>query len=250
MAYLLHLALRTELEFLERTCPHGWMRVWLKALLSHIRIVSDMSNSLLSMLELPLVQSSPFRVNVDPEIQRFGLMWKLYTRARKARQLPLALATSREEEGESSVNQSSVGQAAIPVPEEGARSPYVVPYSYHLDEVIGGDSVQSIQRRLLSANEFPSYFELTQARMEAEDLFEVKVDIVRRMAVLDLEGDWLRRGAWALENPRTATEEPSLERLHTLLSNLESRGVNSDSFKELKEKVFLRQVDDDEHSAA
>lgn len=73
------------------------MRVWLKALLSHVRIVSDMSNSLLSMLELPLVQSSPFRVNVDPEIQRFGLMWKLYTRARKARQLPLALATSREE---------------------------------------------------------------------------------------------------------------------------------------------------------
>lgn len=44
-----------------------------------------------------LVQSSPFRANVDPEIQRFGLMWKLYTRARKARQLPLALATSREE---------------------------------------------------------------------------------------------------------------------------------------------------------
>lgn len=84
-----------EQEFLERTCLHGWMRVWLKALLSHVRIVSDMSNSLLSMLELPLVQSSPFRANVDPEIQRFGLMWKLYTRARKARQLPLALATSR-----------------------------------------------------------------------------------------------------------------------------------------------------------
>jgi hypothetical protein len=74
MAYLLHLALRTR-----------------------VRIVSDMSNSLLSMLKLPLVQSSPFRTNVDPEIQRFGLMWKLYTRARKARQLPLALATSREE---------------------------------------------------------------------------------------------------------------------------------------------------------
>lgn len=42
-----------------------------------------------------LVQSYPFRANVDPEIQRFGR--KLYTRARKARQLPLALATSREE---------------------------------------------------------------------------------------------------------------------------------------------------------
>lgn len=58
-----------EQEFLERTCLHGWMRVWLKALLSHVRIVSDMSNSLLSMLELPLVQSYPFRANIDPEIQ-------------------------------------------------------------------------------------------------------------------------------------------------------------------------------------
>ena len=70
----------------------------LKALLSHVRIVSDMSNSLLSMLELPLVQSFPFRANVDPEIQGFGLMWKLYTRARKVSDfVPLALATSREE---------------------------------------------------------------------------------------------------------------------------------------------------------
>ncbi|KAH0676792.1 hypothetical protein KY285_024593 [Solanum tuberosum] len=50
------------------------------------------------------------------------------------------------------------------------------------------------------------------------------------MAVLDPTGDWLGRGARALENPRTATGEHSLDKLHTLLSDLESRGVNSESF--------------------
>ncbi|XP_055824301.1 uncharacterized mitochondrial protein AtMg01010-like [Solanum dulcamara] len=154
-----------------------------------------------------------------------------------------------EKEGESSMNQSSAGQAVVLILEEGARSLHVVPYLYHPNEVIRGDSVQSIKRRLLYVKEFPSYFELTQERIEEEDIFEVKVDIVRRMAVLDPEGHWLEWGAWALENLRTSIGEPSLERLHTLLLDLESRVVNSDSFKELKEKVFLRQVDDDEHSA-
>lgn len=60
-------------------------------------------------------------------------------------------------------------------------------------------------------------------------------------------GDWLGRGAWALENPRTATGEHSLEKLHTLLSDLESRGVNSESFSQLKGKVPLRRGWD-EHS--
>lgn len=59
--------------------------------------------------------------------------------------------------------------------------------------------------------------------MEAEDLFEVKVDILRVMSVLDPEGDWLGRGARAPENSRTSTGEYSLDKLHTLLSDLEKR---------------------------
>ncbi|KAK6774841.1 hypothetical protein RDI58_030081 [Solanum bulbocastanum] len=49
---------------------------------------------------------------------------------------------------------------------------------------------------------------------------EVKVDIIRRMAPLDPEGDWEQRGARALDNPRTATGEELLERLYTLLEDL------------------------------
>ncbi|KAK4350788.1 hypothetical protein RND71_030101 [Anisodus tanguticus] len=47
------------------------------------------------------------------------------------------------------------------------------------------------------------------------------------MSGLDPEGDWLGRGARALENLCTATGEHSLEKLHTLLSDLELKGVNS-----------------------
>ncbi|PHT93707.1 hypothetical protein T459_01589 [Capsicum annuum] len=72
--------------------------------------------------------------------------------------------------------------------------------------------------------------------IEAKDLFEVKVEILRIMVVLDPMGDWLRRGAWAFENPRTTSGEHSLEKLHTPLSDLESRGVNFDSFSQLKGK--------------
>jgi hypothetical protein len=70
------------------------------------------------------------------------------------------------------------------------------------------------------------------------------------MAGLHPEGDWMGRGARALYNLRTATGEPSFEKLTTLLSDLQSGGVNSDSFKELTKKVFLRGENHDEHSAA
>lgn len=121
-------------------------------------------------------------------------------------------------------------------------------YPYQLDEVIGGDSVQSIQRRLLAKYSYtPPIGIMYLAEIEAKDLFEVKVEILRIMAVLDPTGDWLGRGARALENPRTATGEHSLDKLYTLLSDLESRGVNSESFSQLKGKVPLRRGWD-EHS--
>ncbi|KAK4359781.1 hypothetical protein RND71_022010 [Anisodus tanguticus] len=57
---------------------------------------------------------------------------------------------------------------------------------------------------------------------------------------LDPVGDWLGRGSRALENPRTTIGEHSLKKLCTLLLDLKSRGVNSESFSPLKGKVLLR----------
>lgn len=77
-------------------------------------------------------------------------------------------------------------------------------------------------------------------RLEAQDRFEVKADIRKLMAGLDPRGDWMGRGARALENSRTATGEESLSNLHALLSDLQRRGVESRTFWDLKWKVFLR----------
>jgi len=68
-----------EMEFLESTSVRNWMEMWLRALSDHVRIVSDMSTPLLAFLELPMVVSSPYRSDSDCEVQRFGLIWKLYT---------------------------------------------------------------------------------------------------------------------------------------------------------------------------
>lgn len=89
MAYLLHLALRTRVL-------RAYLPPWLDAGMVEGALVSRSDS--FRYVQLPpvhartLVQSSPFRTNVDPEIQRFGLMWKLYTRARKARQKKGVLA--------------------------------------------------------------------------------------------------------------------------------------------------------------
>lgn len=75
---------------------------------------------------------------------------------------------------------------------------------------------------------------MQEKKKEAEDLFEVKVDIIRRMTPLHPEGDWLRRGARALDNPRTATGEESLEKLHSFLEELKRDGVQSQAFQSLR----------------
>ncbi len=111
--------------------------------------------------------------------------------------------------GESAETGTSVNQpAAGPVPpgnavastEEAASPARQDPFPYQPDEVIGGDSVLSIQLRLLEKYVFPPAEIIDRARIEAEDLFEVKVDVIRRMTPLDPEGDWLRRGARAFDN--------------------------------------------------
>ncbi|XP_024021027.1 uncharacterized protein LOC112091492, partial [Morus notabilis] len=123
------------------------------------------------------------------------------------------LLESFDEKGteESSVNQPPANPVASP--EEAASPPHVVPYPYQPDEVIGHrGSVLSIQRRLLAKDPSPSTEVIQQARIQAEDLFEVKVEIFRVMSGLDPEGDWLGRGARALENSHTSTREESLEK--------------------------------------
>lgn len=52
----------------------------------------------------------------------------------------------------------------------------------------------SIQNRLLQKDSYPSAEVIKWARINAEDLFEVKVDIIRQMTALDPEGDWPRLG--------------------------------------------------------
>lgn len=131
---------------------------------------------------------------------------------------------------------------------EGPASPDRFPYEP--DERIGGDSVLSIQHRILSLKPFPSAEEIYFARMQAEDLFEVKAQIIERMKVLDPTGDWQGRGARALDSPNSATGESSLKRLYSLLHDLEMNGQTSRAFFSLSEKVALRKNNLDAESSA
>ncbi|CAK7328640.1 unnamed protein product [Dovyalis caffra] len=90
------------------------------------------------------------------------------------------------------------------------------------------------------ADSNPSSEDIQMARIHTEDLFEVKVEIIKLMAVLDPTGDWMGRGARALDNPRTATGEESVGKLYALLEDLQTNGVQSPSYKKLKGKVFQR----------
>nr|AOT98978.1 hypothetical protein [Oryza rufipogon]ATA66825.1 hypothetical protein [Oryza sativa Indica Group] len=156
--------------------------------------------------------------------------------------------------GEPSVNQPLPGEQAmppaLPVMQEAANRalPYA-PYPYPVDEIIGGDCVQSIQRRILGANLNPSAHDMQMSRIQAEDLFELKVQIIRKMATLHPSGDWMGWGARALDNPRTATGEEDLAKLHKMLDDLQSRNEQSATFWRLVERVRLR-ADEDQNSAS
>ncbi|KAL2225315.1 UNVERIFIED_CONTAM: hypothetical protein Sindi_2925200 [Sesamum indicum] len=104
--------------------------------------------------------------------------------------------------------------------------------------MVGGDSVSTIQSRLLANNPSPSFEQIQRARIDAQDRFEVKVEIIRQMAPLDPDGDWERRGARALDNPHTSTGEPSLESLYNIKEDLDRNGIRATSFESLKSKVF------------
>jgi len=70
------------------------------------------------------------------------------------------------------------------------------------------------------------------------------------MAVLDEKGDWKVRGARALDNPRTATGEESLERLHSIFDDLKQNGKNSQSFAQLKSQMLKESTEGDRGSAS
>ena len=108
------------------------------------------------------------------------------------------------------------------------------------DEVIGGDSIDSITHRLLRKISEPTASHIQMARYEAQDLFGVKVEIFRKMAVLDPTGDWLQKGARALESPHSKTGEMTLDKLYEWLSELQTLGVHSSIFRSLKLKVPLK----------
>lgn len=138
---------------------------------------------------------------------------------------------------------SSVEQPVLPQPPVGPANPIppVEPYPYADNQRIGGDSVHAIQQRLLITNMgVPSAEEIYRAHIEAQDLFEVKAVIYAAMGELEPSRDWSERGAWALENPHTASGEQPLERLCHFRDDLILNKENSETFKKLRDKVPLR----------
>lgn len=126
-----------------------------------------------------------------------------------------------------------------PEPEAAPPSPNVAPYPYDLEQVIGGDSVSSIQRRLLDQMRTPDYtYEVSQRTLyEAQDRFELKVKILTKMSEFDPNGAWLERGARTLDNPRTKTGEPSVEQLGSILEELQIGGPQSPVFRTLMARM-------------
>nr|YP_010144801.1 hypothetical protein KYW51_mgp24 [Mirabilis jalapa]QQL93532.1 hypothetical protein [Mirabilis jalapa] len=120
------------------------------------------------------------------------------------------------------------------------QTPPVVPFPYTDTQQIGGDSVSIIQARLLSNNPDPSWERMEQARIDAQDRFEVKVEIFQAMDHWDPAGGWLERGARALDNPRTASGEEPYERLCQLRDDLQQTGPLSDTYAKLKDKLPRR----------
>ena len=124
---------------------------------------------------------------------------------------------------------------------EGAASPARVdPDPYQPDEVIGGDSVLSIQRRLLASYSSPSAPIIQMKGYEAEDLFEVKKEIIKLMARYDPTGDWLNHGGRALVNSRTATGEYSLDALYHMRDDLKDTGPLSETFETLEKRMVRK----------
>lgn len=155
------------------------------------------------------------------------------------------MASSGRSSSTSAVNQPLPGEQAIPpaYPVGEQAGPAVPPDP---SEIIGGDSIDSIKSRLLQAKNNPSAEEIKIAEYNAEDLFQVKAEIIRGMTPLDPEGDWPGRGARALDNPRTSTGEDSLGNLFRLRDGL-LRG-DAEIITSLKDRMIFRRAANDASS--
>nr|BAA11125.1 hypothetical protein [Beta vulgaris subsp. vulgaris] len=112
------------------------------------------------------------------------------------------------------------------------------PYPYADDQVIGGDTPGGFKDVFLKDTPpFPPSEVIDLCRIEAQDLMEVKAAIINKMAPWDQGGDWMGTGARALDNPRSATGEDSLENLYKILEDLKETGPLSESFSKLQNKV-------------
>lgn len=110
-------------------------------------------------------------------------------------------------------------------------------FPYDENEIIGGDSVAFIRLRIMSKEEGILFEE---AHYRAEDLFDIKAQVIQEMSHLDLDGDWMNRGARALDYPKSRIGEYSLEKLHEFLADLKNEGHMSKTFSLLKERVLRR----------
>lgn len=121
------------------------------------------------------------------------------------------------------MNQPPAGQ----VP---ARPPHIVRYPYQPDEVIGGDSVSAIEWRLLSKKATPSIFDRPRKIFSRQKLKSLK----SWLALILKEIGW--------DGPSIIPAPPrESEKLNALLEDLQSGGVNSDSFPY---KSFFSFIDD------
>lgn len=112
-------------------------------------------------------------------------------------------------------------------------------FSYDENHTIGGDSVASIRHRILSKKGDISFEE---AHYLAEDLFEIKAKIIQEMARWDVDGDWMNRGARALDNPSNSskTGEYPLHTLYGFHDDLKDLGPMSNAFASLKDRVLRK----------
>ncbi|PNX72553.1 ATPase subunit 1 [Trifolium pratense] len=148
-------------------------------------------------------------------------------------------SSGRRSASTSSVNQPPMReQATPPVMQEAAANMAAAGPVYPHNEFVGGDSVESIQRRLLWRSPFPSAHDIYLAKIDAEDLFAVKAEICHLMAERHPAGDWLGQGARALDNPRTRTGEDYLDNLFRLRERVRDRDART--LDELKARVRLR----------
>ena len=123
-----------------------------------------------------------------------------------------------------------------------------------LDLLLLADEQESMIDQYLERGELFALYDgdlksICVVTQEDEDLFELKVQIIRKMATLHPSGDWMGWGARALDNPRTATGEEDLAKLHKMLDDLQSRNEQSATFWRLVERVRLR-ADEDQNSAS